>query len=94
MTGSSGAPSAPEGRDGFHQGPGSYGRRLTGHGRLAPLQGGQLEALPAELDEGSQVGLADSAYGVDVGAGAVVLGQVAEEAAAGESTADPTGCQF
>uniref|UniRef100_A0A480GIX5 Glutamine-dependent NAD(+) synthetase isoform X1 n=1 Tax=Sus scrofa TaxID=9823 RepID=A0A480GIX5_PIG len=44
------------------------------------LQGGQLEALPAELDEGSQVGLADPAYGVDVGAGAVVLGQVAEEA--------------
>lgn len=56
-------------------------------GAHAPLQGGKLEALRAELDEGSQVCLADPAYGVDVCAGAVVLGQVAEEAAAGEKRA-------
>lgn len=40
--------------------------------------------LNAVLDEGSQVRLADPAYGVDVSTGAVVLGQVAEEAAARE----------
>lgn len=53
-------------------------------GRASPLQGGKLEALEAELDEGPQVGLADPADGVDVRAGAVVLGQVAQEAAARE----------
>lgn len=42
--------------------------------------------LNAVLDEGSQVRLADPAYGVDVSTGAVVLGQVAEEAAARENT--------
>ena len=52
----------------------------------APLQGRKLEALHAELDEGSQVCLADPADGVDVSAGAVVLGQVAKEAAARERT--------
>lgn len=55
-------------------------------GAHAPLQGGKLEALHTELDKGSQVRLADPADGVDVGTGAVVLGQVAEEAAAGERT--------
>ena len=55
-------------------------------GAHAPLQGGKLEAFQAELDEGSQVRLADPADGVDVSAGAVVLGQVAEEAAVGERT--------
>lgn len=45
------------------------------------LQSGKLEALSAELDEGSQVCLADAAYWVDVCAGAVILGQVAEETA-------------
>lgn len=44
-------------------------------------QSGKLEALSAELDEGSQVCLADAAYRVDVRAGAVILGQVAEETA-------------
>lgn len=50
-------------------------------GSHSPLQGGKLEALHAELDEGSQVCLADPPDGVDVCAGAVVLGQVADEAA-------------
>lgn len=59
--------------------PGARGQARP-RGRHSPLQGGQLEALSAELDEGSQVRLAHAAYGVDVGAGAVVLGQVAEEA--------------
>lgn len=45
------------------------------------LQSRKLEALSAELDEGSQVCLADAAYRVDVRAGTVILGQVAEEAA-------------
>lgn len=45
------------------------------------LQSGKLEALDAQLDEGSQVCLADAAYGVDVCTGAVILGQVAEETA-------------
>lgn len=43
------------------------------------LQHRELEALCAELDKGSQVRLADAAYGVDVCTGAVILGQVAEE---------------
>ena len=43
------------------------------------LQNRKLEALCAKLDKGSQVRLADAAYGVDVRTGAVVLGQVAEE---------------
>lgn len=38
------------------------------------LQSGKLEALGAELDEGSQVCLADATNGVDVRAGAVILG--------------------
>ena len=45
-----------------------------------------MEALRAELDEGPQVRLADPADGVDVRAGAVILGQVAKEAAAGQRT--------
>lgn len=45
------------------------------------LQSQKLEALSAELDEGSQVCLADAAYRVDVRTGAVILGQVAEETA-------------
>lgn len=52
-------------------------RRAGAH---SPLQGGKPEALHAELDEGPQVRLADPPYGVDVCAGAVVLGEVAEEA--------------
>lgn len=81
----------PEGREGFigQEGAagGGRGTRVAGArgrarpgGRRSPLQGGQPEALGAELDEGAQVRLAHAAYGVDVGAGAVVLGQVAEEA--------------
>lgn len=45
------------------------------------LQSGKLEALSAVLDKGSQVCLADATYRVDVCAGAVILGQVAEETA-------------
>jgi hypothetical protein len=45
-------------------------------GAYSPLQGGKLEALHTKLDEGSQVRLADPAYGVDIRTGAVILGQV------------------
>jgi hypothetical protein len=45
-------------------------------GAYSPLQGGKLEALHTELDEGSQVRLADPAYGIDIRTGAVILGQV------------------
>ena len=45
------------------------------------LQSRKLEALSTELDEGSQVCLADAAYRVDVRAGAVILGQVTKETA-------------
>lgn len=64
--------------------PGAEGPSAGWH---SPLQGGELEVLEAEVDEGPEVRLADAAYGVDVRAGAVVLGQVAEEAAGTEHTA-------
>lgn len=78
-------------RDGTGRpGPGARGPARP-RGRHSPLQGGQLEALGAELDEGPQVRLAHAAYGVDVGAGAVVLGQVAEEAGGKGNTGVPCG---
>lgn len=43
------------------------------------LQNRELEVLCTQLDEGSQIRLADAAYGVDVRTGAVILSQVAEE---------------
>lgn len=54
---------------------------MARQGPHSPLQGRKPEVSDAEADEGSQVGLADATDGVDVRAGAVVLGQVAQEAA-------------
>lgn len=105
QAGRKGAPGcgAPGGRGGFvrQEGAAGGGQGRDGaagargparpRGRHSPLQGGQLEALGAELDEGPQVRLAHAAYGVDVGAGAVVLGQVAEEAGGKGNTGVPCG---